>query len=186
MYNPQITINRPGDAHELTFSCYRRYKLFSKEYVRKLFLKSLAEARKKWRFEVWAYVIMPSHVHLLLHPLSNSYNISSIIKDIKQPVSRAVLKQLRQNAPGTLKLLLHSEKDGKPRYCFWQPGKGYDRNLYTAKAINASIRYMHANPVRARLCECELDWPSSSARWYADIGDAEFEVDRCNIFIQSK
>ena len=33
--------------------------------------------------------------------------------------------------------------------------------------ISAAIGYVHANPVRRRLCERPVDWKRSSASWYA-------------------
>ena len=37
----------PGDAHLLTFSCYRRLPLLSKDRTREWFVESLAIAREK-------------------------------------------------------------------------------------------------------------------------------------------
>ena len=62
------TFNDPGHAHELTFSTYRRTRLLEECAVCRLFLSKLDEARRGHRFEVWAYVQMPDHVHLLVWP----------------------------------------------------------------------------------------------------------------------
>jgi hypothetical protein len=56
----------PGHAHELTFSCYHRYDHFSNSAACKLFLSELERSRKEDDFELWAYVLMPNHVHLLM------------------------------------------------------------------------------------------------------------------------
>jgi len=90
---------------------------------------------------------------------------------------------MKAEAPGRLKLLAAGERDGKPRYHFWQPGRGYDRSLFTPEAIHASIQYIHANPPRAQLCESPLDWPWSSARWYAGMQDCGFQVDPCEVAV---
>ncbi len=52
---------------------------------------------------------------------------------------------------------------------FWQEGPGFDRNLFSIKAILASLRYIHANPVKRGLCLREVDWKWSSARYYLDV-----------------
>ncbi len=44
----------PGEAHELTFSCYRRLPLFNDDALKRIFLKSLCIARRKHGFAVWA------------------------------------------------------------------------------------------------------------------------------------
>ena len=46
----------------------------------------------------------------------------------------------------------------------WQPGGGFDRNLWSAKAIHYSINYIEGNPVRAGLVETPEEWLWSSAR----------------------
>ena len=80
--------NEPGHAHELTFSCYRRSPLLSKDLPRSWFIAALDRARHRWNFALWAYVIMPEHAHVLLYPRQPGYQISSILKSIKQPVSQ--------------------------------------------------------------------------------------------------
>jgi len=145
-----------------------------------LFLFHLDAARKKWKFEVWAYVVMPNHVHILIHPLQKKYSMTAIRRDIKRPFAREMLSRIRTEAPATAKLLVAGIRDGSRQYRFWQTGGGYDRNLFTPEAIHASIGYIHANPVRRGLCESEVDWPWSSARWYAEMSGCVFEVDRCN------
>lgn len=61
-------INEPGHAHELTFTCFKNIPLLSKDRTRQWFLDSLCKAAEKHSFHLWAYVIMPNHVHLLVWP----------------------------------------------------------------------------------------------------------------------
>jgi putative transposase len=58
--------DQAGHAHELTFSCFRRLRLLGSDRTREWLLRSLETARSWWRFALWAYVIMPEHVHLLI------------------------------------------------------------------------------------------------------------------------
>ena len=60
--------NEPGQPRELTFSCYRRMPFFSREGTCEWFRQALEAARTKFDFQVWAYVLMPDHVHLLVNP----------------------------------------------------------------------------------------------------------------------
>ena len=60
--------DRPGDAHELTFSCYKRLPLLSRDRTRKWFIEAIEESRKILSFDLWAYVIMPEHAHVLIRP----------------------------------------------------------------------------------------------------------------------
>ena len=88
--------NEPGDAHFLTFSCYRRLPLLSKDRTRLWFVNSLAAARIKHMFDLWAWVIMPEHVHLLIWPRQPEYEIRGILSSIKQPVGTRAMAYLRR------------------------------------------------------------------------------------------
>jgi hypothetical protein len=61
--------NLPGQAHELTFSCYRRLPLLSRDRTRRWIIESIEAARKQRGFAVLAFVIMPEHAHLIVYLL---------------------------------------------------------------------------------------------------------------------
>ena len=46
---------------------------------------------------------------------------------------------------------------------FWQPGGGFDRNFWNAKAIYPAIEYLEANPVRKGLAATPEEYRGSSA-----------------------
>src|SRR5688500_19034631 len=72
------SFNLPGHAHELTFSCYQRLPLLSRDRTRQWFIEALESARKIHRFQLWAYVIMPEHAHVLIFPPIDDYSIPGI------------------------------------------------------------------------------------------------------------
>ena len=83
--------NEPGHAHELTFSCYRRYPFLSRDRVCEWLVESIDRARKSLEFDVWAWVFMPEHVHLIIHPRRPTYDMAAIRRQIKEPVARQAL-----------------------------------------------------------------------------------------------
>ncbi|MGI8922851.1 MAG: transposase [Fimbriimonadales bacterium] len=80
--------DEPGHAHELTFSCCRRQPLLDEDAVKKLFLECLDEGRLRLGFKVWAYVVMPEHVHLLVHSGHKSCKVSSILTAAKSEFAK--------------------------------------------------------------------------------------------------
>jgi hypothetical protein len=54
--------NDPGDAHELTFSCYRGYRFMRAERICQWLARSINIARVGLETDVWAFVFMPEHV----------------------------------------------------------------------------------------------------------------------------
>lgn len=172
------SFNIPGHARELTFSCHHRMALLTSDRSRQWLVDALASARARHGFELWAYVIMPEHAHILLRPLSHGADIAPILKGIKQPVARAATNFLRQNNNRRwLERLKVCRPSGRVEYRFWQQGGGYDRNIVTPKAARAAVEYIHNNPVRRGLVECPTDWPWSSAQWYCGCGDTKLEMD---------
>jgi putative transposase len=166
-----------GQARELTFTCYRRYRFLERDRVRNWFIEALAEARTTEQFDLWAFVIMPEHVHLLIYPKAGDGSVSNILKAIKEPVARRAIEFLKENAPRWLSRLRVVEST-RVRYRFWRPGAGYDRNIIEIGTVLMAIEYIHANPVRRRLVQSAVDWEWSSARWYAGMHPVKLETDR--------
>src|SRR5207244_2069565 len=91
--------NDIGHAHALTFCCFRRRPFLSKDRSRTWFIEAVDRARQLHRFHVWAYVIMPEHVHMLVWPREPDYDISGILNSIKQSVAKRILWYVRRRAP---------------------------------------------------------------------------------------
>jgi putative transposase len=117
-----------------------------------------------------AFVFMPEHVHLLTLPLDPEPAIDHYLAAIKRPVAASVKHDLESTGSRLLNDLTIQERPGKTAFRFWQEGPGYDRNLFSGKTILQTIDYIHANPVRRGLCQAAIDWPWSSARWFASDG----------------
>jgi putative transposase len=173
----KVTYNEPGHSHFLTYSCYHRLPLLSRDRTRRWVVEALTAARRQFDFDLWAYVIMPEHVHLLIHPRSAGYQMSHIQAALKRPVSvQAKDYLLAGGHTDWLRRLTVSVK-GRDVFRFWQVGGGYDENLWNERPIRAVIDYIHANPVRRGLVQSPTDWHWSSARAYAGLDDGPFAVD---------
>jgi len=168
--------NIEGHGHELTFSCYRRQPFLKSERARIVLAGSINAAREKHNFDVWAYVFMPEHLHILLFPKNEIYCISDILKSIKQPVARRMITLLKKSNPEALKYL--ETGLSRPRYRFWQDGGGYDRNYYLPERIRAQVEYIHNNPVRRGLVDRAEEWKWSSAREWMEEGSGPLRIDR--------
>jgi putative transposase len=150
------TYDEPGHARFLTFSCFHRRQYLAADRSKDVFLEHLDASRARLEFEIWAFVVMPEHVHLLINPSDAS--VAQILQSIKQPSSRRLRKLIGCGTP------------------FWQAGGGYDRNIWSQRAIEVTVDYIHENPVRRKLCTASIDYPWSSAA--ADEGfDSRINVD---------
>jgi putative transposase len=144
-----------GDLHFVTTSCYRRQPFLGTPRERDLFLNVLERMRRRYRFVVLGYVVMPEHVHLLLsEPQRDS--LSTVLQALKLGYSRRILYA---GCTPQLRGLSHA-----PRR-LWQ-ARFYDFNVWTERKRIEKLRYMHRNPVKRGLVESPEQWLWSSYRFY--------------------
>ena len=152
----------------LTFSCYRRLPLLNHDGIRSLLVEHVGRAREKHDFDLFGWVIMPEHVHLLIRPKLPEGPVGRILSTIKRPVAMTVLNRWRKlGAPVLEKIVSESGETH-----FWQPGGGHDRNIFSAAEFDEKLKYIHMNPVTRGLAAKSVDWAWSSARWYAGMPHA--------------
>jgi putative transposase len=128
----------------------------SRDYI----LSVLEQTRKRYRFVVVGYVIMPEHIHLLLSEPEVG-TPSTVMQVLKQRTARALLPKVKRGDPRQSKLF----GEYPARAPFWQ-ARFYDFNVRTEKKRIEKLRYMHSNPVERRLVAEPGDWRWSSYRFY--------------------
>ena len=82
-----------GYLHFITTSCYQRTPLLASPQHRDLLLEVLEQVRRRYRFVVAGYVVMPEHVHLLLSEPERG-NPSKVMQAIKQGFARRLLQKV--------------------------------------------------------------------------------------------
>jgi putative transposase len=131
----------PGCPHHVTARGNRREPIFFEDGDQDIYCDMLAEQMRKAEVEVWAYCLMPNHVHLILRPRA---------------------------ADGLARALGAAHKrwanfiNGRGR---WR-GHLFD-GRFASVAMDEShlisaVRYVALNPVRARLAARAEDWKWSS------------------------
>lgn len=166
----------PCQAQELTFSCYRRQPFPLKLRTRIWLADAVQMGLDRHEMDLWAYVFMPEHVHLLVSPRREQYHISGFLETVKKSVARKALRYLKSEEPEGLRYV----RTGNPSrpYCFWQRGGGYDRNIVSRPVLLRCVDYIHRNPVRRGLVESPLDWVWSSARQWEDEQDGVVPINK--------
>ena len=101
------------------------------------FVQAMAQARERQCFRLWAWVIMPEHVHLLLHPQTENYSISRILQSIRGPFACRLLADWRKRSRHRLsRVRVGSGATNELR--FWQEGGGLERNLFQMPPVVVS------------------------------------------------
>jgi putative transposase len=163
-----------GTARFVTFSCYRRQFLLMDDRRRMVFLDELGQARLKYGFAILGYVVMPSHVHLVLLPQGPT-EIGKVVGEIKSKSARRIGANISLEGQQD-RVMAKIKRDGEDRFVFWQR-RCYDHNCRSIETVREKINYCHINPVRAGLVGDPADWVWSSYRWYAGYGDCVLEID---------
>ena len=140
----------PGVPHHLTQRGNRRQKVFFGEDDYQAYLELLREWCGERGVEVWAYCLMPNHVHLILVPESED-GLRRAIGEAHRRYTRRV--NFRENWRGHL----------------WQ-GRFASFPMDEAHLM-AAARYIERNPVRARLARCAWEYRWSSAKAHAQGRD---------------
>ncbi len=163
------SFNDPGHVHFLTFTCYRRQQLLTDSFACCILANCISEARTRCNFKLYAWVLMPEHIHLLVHPVDDQYSTSDILKHIKAPAGKKIIEYWRENARHMLHRVRVDSQENENR--FWQAGGGFDRNLFDLGRIRKAIDYIEYNPVRRGLVAeaWQCCWSSAAGLKSEDI-----------------
>jgi putative transposase len=127
-----------AETYFLTSATFNRRRLFQMASNAELFLETLQNYRRAGNYKLHAFVVMPDHIHLLLSPTGIA--LERVMGLIKGGFSH----RLGSSLP------------------VWQRGFT-DHRVRDGNEFEIRRRYIHENPVRARLVESPSLYPYSSA-----------------------
>ncbi len=140
-------------------------------------IDSLKYCRDHKNLAVFAFVVMPNHVHLVA---GTDGDLHSIMRDFKRFTSRTIHDRLK--AEGRVSLLkwlseaTESARRTRGDLGLWQSGF-HPQAIYSRKVFDQKVRYIHENPVRKGLVLQAEDWWYSSAREEAGLDELCMSVD---------
>lgn len=123
----------------ITFSCDGRRNLFTDPDLMDIFVDQLSVTKDRFSLNIYAWVLMPNHVHLVLLCDTEIATVTSVLTALKTRTAERVLPLLRQRFPQSM----------LPR--LWLRGSGYDRVIRNAEDLAEKAAYIEMNPVRKGL-----------------------------------
>ena len=116
------------------------------------------------RYELLAWCVMPNHVHVLVHVWQ--VPLWKVVQNWKVRITMEARKlaATERRAPARHEHIL---KPREPSGCSafqWQR-EYWDTFMRDEEQEKTAIRYIEANPVKAKLSRASEDWPFSSARF---------------------
>lgn len=147
-----LRIEYPGAFYHVSTRGLERREIFrdQKDYQR--LLKIFSEIHKKTSFLCHTYCLMPNHYHLYLE--TTQVRLSKIMQELNSRYTQSYNRRFKRNGP-----LFQG------RY----KAKLIDQEAYSLQLS----RYIHLNPVKAKLVPRPEDWPWSS--YPAFLGKASRE-----------
>ena len=133
----------PGIPHHITQRGNRKQKVFFYDEDYRLYIQLISRFCVSAQIEVWAYCLMPNHVHLVVVPNKHT-NLALAIGEAHRRYTRYI--NYRENWRGYL---------WQGRFASFPMDESY---LYS------TVRYVERNPVKANLVSSPELWEWSSAR----------------------
>ena len=141
-----------------------RHLFRTHEYIN-IPLSSLSWLQQQKRMFLFAFVIMPSHLHAILKP--ESLTIGEVLQQFGSFTAHEILKKLRiQNRSVLLNLFQQKKRDPRHGHSIWQDIQA--KNIYSIEVLQQKMEYIHQNPIAKdwKLVENRADYPYSTAGYY--------------------
>jgi len=127
----------------VTSVTWERRPIFHSDRAAHLFLETLFGYRDRGIFQLYEFVVMPDHVHLILAP-GPTFALERAMQFIKGGYSHCFMKEMGSKME------------------IWERSFTNHR-IRDSADYEGHREYIHFNPVRARLVELPQDYPYSSA-----------------------
>ena len=87
-------VRNPNALHFITITIVGWIDLFIRRDYKDIVLESLKFCQKEKGLKIYAWVIMTSHIHLIVS--SDTNNLSSVIRDFKTYTSKSLIKLIKR------------------------------------------------------------------------------------------
>ena len=162
-----------GKAHFVTLTVIDWIDVFTRENHKMCIVDSLRYCQQKKGLELFAWFLMPSHLHMII-AAKDETKLSDILRDFKKFTSKEIIRLIKEEPESRKEWLLDKfSYAGKynpkiKNYKFWQDGN-HPVVLYTPHFVQQKIEYIHNNPVKERIVEEPQEYLFSSAKNYAGM-----------------
>ena len=151
----------------VTFTIVDWVNLFSRKHYGDIVVDSLGFCCKEKGLEVYGYIIMTNHIHLILKAGGN-IPLSDIIRDFKKFTARKCLEAIQSEPESRREWLLHRFKYNASRhqrnstYQIWTH-ENHAVEIRSKDFFEQKLKYIHDNSVKAGWVDFAEDYVYSSA-----------------------
>lgn len=141
--------------------------VFTRNEYKDILIKNIQYCQQNENFEVFSYVIMSNHIHLVCRRFDN--DLKELLGRLKSNSAKQIIKAIENNPQESRKewllyLFKYFAKTNKQysQHHFWQYTV-HPILLYSNDVIKQKVDYIHLNPVRAGLVNEPENYIYSSA-----------------------
>ena len=167
-----LKIKDPEGLYFVTFTVVNWIDLFIRKTYKDILIDSLKHCQENKGLVVHAFVIMTSHVHLIVSRKPDGGLLSDTIRDFKKYTSGKLLKAIKETPESRREWLLRAfgeagrNNPNNSRYQVWIQDN-HPVELITKKFVKQKLDYVHNNPVETGIVFLPYDYVYSSACAYA-------------------
>ena len=164
-------VSRDSPAYFLTSVAHKRLPVFQTDKINDVVCDALDEARTSAGILIFAYAIMPDHLHLIT---DNAQPISGTLRFTNGIIAKRVIDHLKKNNfESSLAKLRIQESERKHKHSLFEHHPNAF-NIVGEDTFMEKVNYIHLNPVRAGMVEKAENYRYSSARlWRGNQDDDE-------------
>lgn len=162
-----------GKLHFVTITVVGWIDVFTRSEYCDEIIKNFNYCIEKKGLKVYAFCIMPSHIHFIADVEDGS--LSDVLRDFKSYTAKKLLSIIEENIEESRKewMLYMFEFFAKKnshnsKYQFWQQNN-HAFYLYSAKMIQQKVDYIHNNPITACVTDEAHHYIYSSANEFTEM-----------------
>jgi len=157
--------NTPEALYFVTMTVKHWIDVFTRKDYKDIIVNSLQYCQKEKGLEIFAWVIMSNHLHLIVRA-KEDYSLPDILRDFKKFTSKQIIKAIEENPKESRKEWLIRGFKTNEGHQFWMDGS-HPIELWSNAVIDEKLNYLHQNPVKSGWVSCAEDYVYSSAGDYA-------------------
>jgi len=160
----RVHLDANHHAYFITPTIWNWYYIFDRHNRWQIIADSIKYCQENKGLEVYAYVFMLNHLHLIIR----SPDVSGFLRDFKKFTSKKLIENIGESEPEVLQLF-RNEKG----YRFWKEDN-QPKIIESEGFALQKMRYIHNNPVVKGYVDRAEYWKWSSANFESEIKIVEW------------
>jgi putative transposase len=169
-------IHDEAALYYLTYSVVEWLPIFVSQASCKIVADSLAFCHREKHVRINAFVIMPTHMHLIAFDAGmDSERLARSLADFRKYTGRQLSDFCVHHGPKCFLETLREQAIADRERRFWQPSR-HPEAIQDERFWRQKLDYLHENPFRKGFVTRADHWRFSSAAWYLSDGAQPVDV----------